>query len=253
MEVHTHTHTPRKKWIHYFWEFLMLFLAVTLGFFVENQREHMVERHRATQYARALVEDLEKDTVEILDVIREDKIILASFDSIRSIVHRGIKNYRTPGSFYYYGNIVTSAPSVSWNDATLVQITQSGNLRYFTNPELVNKISYYFSQTNYVKLLNASDRSFRDKSMEIRSRILNNFEYARFSGYSTDDWLHVPDTIMNSLFPIQTNDANLLNEFANSFENRRRTLNLVMKRVYPAAINDAKELIGLLKQEYHLK
>ena len=28
MEVHAHTHTPRKKWTHYFWEFLMLFLAV---------------------------------------------------------------------------------------------------------------------------------------------------------------------------------------------------------------------------------
>jgi hypothetical protein len=38
MEVHQHSHTPRKKWHHYFWEFLMLFLAVTLGFLVENQR-----------------------------------------------------------------------------------------------------------------------------------------------------------------------------------------------------------------------
>jgi len=23
MEVHAHTHTARKKWTHYFWEFLM--------------------------------------------------------------------------------------------------------------------------------------------------------------------------------------------------------------------------------------
>ncbi len=28
MEVHAHTHSPRRKWTHYFWEFLMLFLAV---------------------------------------------------------------------------------------------------------------------------------------------------------------------------------------------------------------------------------
>ena len=32
MEVHAHTHTPRKKWTHYFWEFLMLFFAVFCGF-----------------------------------------------------------------------------------------------------------------------------------------------------------------------------------------------------------------------------
>ena len=36
MEVHSHTHTPRKKWTHYFFEFLMLFLAVTLGFLVKT-------------------------------------------------------------------------------------------------------------------------------------------------------------------------------------------------------------------------
>ena len=42
MEVHAHTHTPpasggtgRKKWTHYFWEFLMLFLAV---FFMVQRR-----------------------------------------------------------------------------------------------------------------------------------------------------------------------------------------------------------------------
>ncbi|HEY5771094.1 MAG TPA: hypothetical protein VIS75_00650, partial [Chitinophagaceae bacterium] len=90
MEVHAHTHTARKKWTHYFWEFLMLFLAVTLGFFVENQREHIVERQRATQYAKALLRDLEKDTVEIRDVMRENKIILACFDSARSIIHQRI-------------------------------------------------------------------------------------------------------------------------------------------------------------------
>ena len=43
MEVHIHTHTPRKKWTHYSWEFFMLFMVVTAGFFVENQREHYIE------------------------------------------------------------------------------------------------------------------------------------------------------------------------------------------------------------------
>ena len=37
MEVHHHSHTSRKKWMHYFWEFLMLFLAVFCGFLAEYQ------------------------------------------------------------------------------------------------------------------------------------------------------------------------------------------------------------------------
>ena len=50
MEVHAHSHTPGKKWTHYFWEFLMLFLAVFCGFLAENQREHYVEHKRAKDY-----------------------------------------------------------------------------------------------------------------------------------------------------------------------------------------------------------
>ena len=65
MEVHAHSHTPRKKWTHYFWEFFMLFLAVTAGFFVENQREHFIEHQREKVYIRSLFEDLKKDTAGI--------------------------------------------------------------------------------------------------------------------------------------------------------------------------------------------
>ena len=46
MEVHAHSHTAGKKWTHYFWDFLMLFLAVFCGFLAENIREHSVEKHR---------------------------------------------------------------------------------------------------------------------------------------------------------------------------------------------------------------
>src|SRR6266550_7945945 len=69
MEVHHHPHTERKKWTHYFWEFFMLFLAVTLGFFVENQREHMVEKRKEKQIISALYADLKKDTDNLNDII----------------------------------------------------------------------------------------------------------------------------------------------------------------------------------------
>ena len=46
MEVHHHAHTARKKWTHYFWEFLMLFLAVFCGFMAEYQLEHTIEHQR---------------------------------------------------------------------------------------------------------------------------------------------------------------------------------------------------------------
>ena len=75
MEVHAHSHTPRKNWTHYLWEFFMLFLAVTAGFFVENQREHMVEHRREKEFMVSLVKDLDLDTVQFsrLRIYRLDR------------------------------------------------------------------------------------------------------------------------------------------------------------------------------------
>src|SRR4030095_6578489 len=77
MEVHTHTHTSdppdsyrdhrgRKKWTHYLWEVLMLFLAVFCGFLAENQREHFVEHRREKKLMESLYEDLKKDTADFI-------------------------------------------------------------------------------------------------------------------------------------------------------------------------------------------
>jgi hypothetical protein len=63
MEVHHHSQTPRKKWTHYFWEFLMLFLAVFAGFLAENQREHIVEHQRERKFANRLLSDLRQDSL----------------------------------------------------------------------------------------------------------------------------------------------------------------------------------------------
>ena len=73
MEVHHHSHTPGERWTHYLWEFLMLFLAVTLGFFVENQREHYIEHKREKQFISTMVEDLKSDTAQLTETIAYKK------------------------------------------------------------------------------------------------------------------------------------------------------------------------------------
>src|SRR5262245_54140253 len=78
MEVHHHSHTSdpdpstssghrgRKKFTHYLWEFLMLFLAVFCGFLAENIREHKIEREREKQFIKSLAGDIKADK-EIID------------------------------------------------------------------------------------------------------------------------------------------------------------------------------------------
>ena len=81
MEVHAHSHTARKKWAHYFWEFLMLFLAVFCGFLAEYQLEHTIEKSREKQYMISMLEDLQIDTAMLQnesDLGAQQKIIADS-------------------------------------------------------------------------------------------------------------------------------------------------------------------------------
>ncbi len=253
MEVHHHAHTARKKWTHYFWEFLMLFLAVFCGFMAENMREHKIEKIRAGEYARLLIQDLENDTIQILDGFKQLEKVLVSIDSISSVVYKGVSGNKVRGSFYYYSQIGTTSPMTIWNDATLIQLTQSGNLRYFRNHELVNKISSYYSRQSYVRSLNNGDRERRELTIAIRSKILNNHYYKYFSKVWPTDSLPLPDSIMKNMIPIQSSDPQLLNEYANSFENRKGYMNLILTNTYPRAIAEARELILLLKKEFDLE
>src|SRR5215471_21784226 len=50
MEVHHHPHVEKKNFKEYFLEFVMIFLAVTLGFFAENIREHFVDKAHEQEY-----------------------------------------------------------------------------------------------------------------------------------------------------------------------------------------------------------
>jgi hypothetical protein len=252
MEVHHHGHVHQKKKLkEYFFEFFMLFLAVFCGFLAENEREHYVERLRAKEYAVMLVEDLAADTVEILDVMKEDRIILDCIDSISSVIQKGIKN-PVPGSFYYYSQIASFSPTVVWNHATLTQITQTGSLRYFKNKEMVAKLSYYFSLSDFISGLVAGDSRAREENIKIRNKVLKNDAYALYSSYSIAQWLQLPDSLLKIAWPLQTYNTELLNEYANSFESRKRAVHLLLDRNLPKALITAKELISILKKEYHL-
>ena len=105
MEVHAHSHTPRKKWTHYFWEFLMLFLAVSLGFYAENLREGMIHKEQVKTNMHSLLSDLQSD-VRVFDSV-SDRIQYSytMADSLIELLHMDISN--TP-EIYFSARTVTA-------------------------------------------------------------------------------------------------------------------------------------------------
>src|SRR5688572_7999641 len=150
MEVHHHSHSSRKKWTHYFWEFLMLFLAVFCGFLAENQREHYIEKQRARQFAKSLLNDLNRDTTDLIKCKIRSNIIADAMDSLRYLL--GSKDLmKVKGNeLYYYGRQLTNNNPFIPSDATIKQLLSSGSLRYFDNPSIVDRITKYESYTRWV-------------------------------------------------------------------------------------------------------
>ena len=144
MEVHAHTHTPRKKWTHYFWEFLMLFLAVTLGFFVENQREHYIEHQREKQFIGSLFNDIRSDTANIAKIIAARTVKESMLDSLSHMM-----NSSRPANFikeiYPFAILIGRTLPYRFvpNDGTMLQLKNSGALRLIRNREVVDSIAKY--------------------------------------------------------------------------------------------------------------
>src|SRR4026209_393434 len=142
MEVHHHSHTSGKKWTHYFWEFLMLFLAVFCGFLAENQREHMVERQREKEYMKSLREDVEVDIKQIGKLEIELNDFISRLDSIAGDLNQF---YDTGPSLITYKQISRSMgfSDFIYTDRTMQQLKNAGGMRLIRNLRVADSIVEY--------------------------------------------------------------------------------------------------------------
>src|SRR4026207_870941 len=172
MEVHSHTHTPRKKWTHYFWEFFMLFLAVTLGFFVENQREHYVENKREKQYVKSFYEDLTDDEHDLQ--LNVDFLIdqMQKADTLE-VLMMNIKIGQPANLIYMYLREMTrSSPGRLYpNDRTIVQLRNAGGMRLIKSKSVSDSMVGYYRTAEVIQFqtdegLN-SRRELREKYIPI--------------------------------------------------------------------------------------
>src|SRR5215212_229183 len=121
MEVHSHTHSPRKKWNHYFWEFLMLFLAVFCGFLAENQREHIIEHRREVQFMRSMLDDLETDITMLQNNISVRTSRLQMIDSLVSLLSSPTTGSNMNDAYFYARNI-SPPTNIFSTDGTIQQL-----------------------------------------------------------------------------------------------------------------------------------
>lgn len=195
MEVH-HPHHPthKKKWSEYLLEFFMLFLAVFLGFLVENFREHRVEVERAGKHMHTMVENLKYDTTRLQKNLRLNLEIGRGLDSFRHQIMEAIQGRVNANRLYYYcWRYGKDFGIPKLNAAAMTQLKSSGMLRMVTNDALVNEMGDYYERLG-------STMVSQEQTVQSRQNRLNDAYKSIFSYMGFDELLQ-RDTIYSVAYP----------------------------------------------------
>jgi len=259
MEVHSHTHTERKKFTHYLWEFLMLFLAVFCGFLAENFREHQVEHQRERQYMMTMLEDLESDTALLAECVAFWDNINNDIDSVSDAIQFPVnrtdfaKAYRhLSNALNYYG--------FNYNERTIAQLKNSGGFRLIRQREVANKITLYDQlNQNALKKIDAQHNLLYMQTLALRNKVfiqeITNEVYRRHKYIppppSDNQW--IDSMIMQHKIPVSAEVySTLMFEFKNSLLALRKDFTN-MKWGYDHEKEQMNALIAILQDKYHLK
>lgn len=182
MEVHAHTHTARKKWTHYLWEFLMLFLAVFCGFLAEYQLEHKVEKDRELQFIKSMITDLQDDGGQLQSVILEEREGIRQLDTLISLLNDPGLAKLQGDRLYFVARVGPRTQPFANNSRTFDQLRNSGGFRLIRKTEASNHIMGYYAEIAPIRLLEDNYNHEFDNFKHIAARILDPVIFRRQEG-----------------------------------------------------------------------
>jgi hypothetical protein len=251
MEVHQHihpdSHRNHKKLTHYFWEFLMLFLAVFCGFLAENQREHFIEHKREKQYIRSMIRDVSTDTVNINDMITRLNNIQKTWDSLISGFDEYSKHFIQAGERQFRWLMVEGFPDFIYTDRTMQQLKNAGGLRLIRNLIAADSIISYDAAVRDILIeLEPLERNY----IAIRDFRTDNFSRRRLSELRRNYTDAEIEKMKISLWT--TWDSKTSDKFYNLILNVKSVVESRIVYLNGLKLKGAR-LIELLTKEYHLK
>jgi len=248
MEVHAHTHTARKKWTHYFWEFLMLFLAVFCGFLAEYQLEHVIENQRENKYATSLLEDLVKDTTDFHEDILFWERYNGRIDTVRNEIEKE-PSARNLSLLYRCAAMLQNNNTFRYHDRTIKQLKNSGNFRLIRKKIIADSLVEYDGWIETaIRSITGTYEDLSNQRREMQDQLFNTKFYRLVYAQNFDSIAKEEPNVI----AIVKGKEEVLFRFYNRLESLH-WLNRARIRFYKLLLREATSLIGLIKKEYHLK
>ncbi len=155
MEIH-HAAVEKKTFKEYLLEGLMIFIAVTMGFFAENIREHFENSQQQKEYSVSLKEDLKIDTLNLSAAMITLQQKAAQLDSLIILLNKPNPDSSDLQNMYFFARNATRKNTFHTTDRTVVELKNSGAFRLLTNNALIENMMDYEQQEDHYNM-NASN------------------------------------------------------------------------------------------------
>jgi hypothetical protein len=248
MEVHAHTHTSRKKWTHYFWEFLMLFLAVFCGFLAEYYLEHTIEHNREKQFIESLIKDIDADTAQLSKIKTFRLARLSSIDSLNNYLAKNTSATISLRGIQLLNNLKGHVAFFE-NSGTLDQLKNSGGLRLIRKRNVVDSIQLYDQQIKRMALRDLFETDEMRHAVRLSYKMIDGIMLSNIyadTSYFNNNTLRID---ASRTIAYSSKDAS---EYLNSLVTYRFVVVSNMQ-VQESLRKIAEHLLVLIKKEYHVK
>jgi len=246
MEVHHHSHSSRKKWIHYFWEFLMLFLAVFCGFLAEYQLEHKIEKDKEKQYMISLVEDLHMDTTSLQDLYLLGEKQQAIADTLIKTINNQQLTSDIIKKIYLLSSNSTRVVNVGFENRTSSQLKNSGGMRLIRKKIVSDSILSYWQQVEICNSISSRLDFIAGARGDVYARLFHNKYLIRDASHMA------PVSAIKEGASLISNDPALLAEYSNRTYSRKGILNNYLSNMKWTK-DKAVRLMEIIRKEYHVE
>jgi len=160
----------------------MVFAAITLGFFAENQRERWGETARGVQYAQRMVEDLDLDSIRMEEVMINYSLKEQQINTLIPLTQEGLEKKPFLDSLFAYFTLPGSSSLVTGisfveNLATRDEL-KSGNMRLIRSDSIVRHLSVYARKE---QIFMGNQTRYREKRIELLELIEEVYDMPRLS------------------------------------------------------------------------
>jgi hypothetical protein len=153
-------------------ELVLVVFGILIALQINNWNEARIEQRQITEYAHALIKDLERDLAMAEVIEAEISLLINKIDALASYVtDRPVEQMHNLDLFY-----LTHKPfyrPYSWNRTALEQIKSSGALRQMKNQQLAEAISAYEALTHHLDGDFEFDRTVGTRALALASAVVD--------------------------------------------------------------------------------